>query len=51
MTLTTTDWVIRGTIIVYMIMMVGIGFAASGKNKNFKCLLFGRQKARCNAKN
>lgn len=51
MTLTITDWVILGTIIVYMIVMIGIGFAASGKNKNFKRLLFGRQNARCNAKN
>lgn len=40
----TYDWVILGTIVIYMIMMVGIGIAVSGKNKTSDDFYLGGRK-------
>ena len=40
----TFDWVILFTIIVYMVMMVGIGFAVSGRNKSSSDFYLGGRK-------
>lgn len=42
--MTSYDWVILGTIIVYMIMMVAIGFAVSGRNKTSDDFYLGGRK-------
>lgn len=42
--MTSYDWVILGTIIAYMIMMVGIGFAVSDKNKTSDDFYLGGRK-------
>ena len=38
------DWVILGTIILYMLMMIGIGIAVSGKNKTSGDFFLGGRK-------
>lgn len=40
----TYDWVILGTIILYMIMMITIGFAVSGRNKTSNDFYLGGRK-------
>ena len=42
--MTNYDWVILSAIIVYMIMMVGIGFAVSGRNKSSDDFYLGGRK-------
>ena len=42
--MTSYNWVILGTIIVYMIMMVAIGFAVSGRNKTANDFYLGGRK-------
>ncbi len=42
--MTSYDWVILGTIIVYMLMMVGIGIAVSGRNKTSGDFFLGGRK-------
>ena len=42
--MTSYDWVILCTIVVYMIMMVSIGFAVSGRNKTSDDFYLGGRK-------
>lgn len=42
--MTSYDWVILGTIAVYMVMMVAIGFAVSGRNKTSDDFYLGGRK-------